>query len=398
MDTETFSIIKSALRIGLGTNSIPFRRQAERLQKVFQSNGLVDESMEIDGILKAEAKTATLQPSRVILSRATTSRERISQKTSPPVDRETASPLAEIFMPEDIEEGFPILRKELSSAINDLIEEWKSSSKLVSHGLRPATTCLIYGLPGTGKTRMAMQIARELGLPVVLARLDGLISSFLGTTGRNVANLFSFANRYECILLLDEFDAVAKVRDDPHELGEIKRVVNAILQNIDTRREIGVTIAITNHEQLLDSAVWRRFDVRLFIPPPSFEERVSIINCYFSDIGTSEETVKFLAWLTEGLTGSDIEVMATNIKRHRILRPTVDLLGALKYYSITQAGRSVYRYMELLEKSSSQMAVMMNEARDLQLSQKQIGMLLSVSQSQVARWIKENSKLTDHAK
>ena len=81
-------------------------------------------------------------------------------------------------------------------------------------------------------------------------KLDGLVSSFLGTTARNIGNLFAFANRHRCILLLDEFDAIAKVRDDPQEVGEIKRVVNALLQNLDTRRDVGFTIGITNHPKL----------------------------------------------------------------------------------------------------------------------------------------------------
>lgn len=80
----------------------------------------------------------------------------------------------------------------------------------------------------------------SLLLPLIVARLDGLISSFLGTTARNISNLLTFANRYKCVFLLDEFDAVTKLRDDPHELGEIKRVVNTLLQCIDSRADIGL--------------------------------------------------------------------------------------------------------------------------------------------------------------
>src|SRR5207247_10685382 len=104
----------------------------------------------------------------------------------------------------------------------------------------------------TGKTRLARWMAAQLELPILLARMDGLVSSFLGTTARNIGNLFGFANRYRCLLLLDEFDALAKLRDDPQEVGEIKRVVNALLQNLDARSDLGLTIGITNHPKLLD--------------------------------------------------------------------------------------------------------------------------------------------------
>ena len=138
--------------------------------------------------------------------------------------------------------------------------EWAKVDALRAMGVEPSRSCLLYGPPGTGKTLTALMLARRLGLPVVNARIDGLVSSFLGTTARNIANLFDFANRYRCVLLLDEFDALAKMKDDPHELGEIKRVVNTLLQNLDARKGIGLTIAITNHEGLLDTAVWRRFE------------------------------------------------------------------------------------------------------------------------------------------
>lgn len=114
----------------------------------------------------------------------------------------------------------------------------------------PASSCLIYGLPGTGKTHLGKWIAKQIGLPVVLARLEGLMSSFLGTTAKNIGNLFSFANRYNCVLLLDEFDAIAKLRNDPQEVGEVKRVVNTLLQCLDSRKDQGFTIGINQSTNL----------------------------------------------------------------------------------------------------------------------------------------------------
>ena len=133
--------------------------------------------------------------------------------------------------------------------------------------------CLIYGPPGVGKTKLARYLARQLELPCVEVRLDGLMSSFLGTTASNIGALFDFANRYRCVLFLDEFDAVAKARDDVQEIGEIKRVVNTLLQSLDSRNGAGITVAATNHEHLLDHAVWRRFDSRIELHKPDPDVR-----------------------------------------------------------------------------------------------------------------------------
>src|SRR6185503_3282947 len=193
-----------------------------------------------------------------------------------------------------------ILTEELESALEALLREWDDDERLRSMGISPTHSCLIFGAPGTGKTLMSMHLAAKLGLPVVLARLDGLMSSFLGTTARNIGTLFEFANRYRCILLLDEFDALAKLRDDPQEVGEIKRVVNTLLQNVDKRTAIGFSIAITNHETLLDPAVWRRFEVRIRVPVPAEQEREKILQQYLQPLPTNPAEIRFLSWVTDG--------------------------------------------------------------------------------------------------
>jgi len=102
-----------------------------------------------------------------------------------------------------------------------------------------------------------------------VARLDGLISSYLGSTAKNIRALFDFAAKTPCVLFLDEFDAIAKVRSDAQEMGELKRVVNSFLQNLDTLGRQSIVLAATNHETLLDAAVWRRFTYRLALTLPT---------------------------------------------------------------------------------------------------------------------------------
>ncbi len=247
--------------------------------------------------------------------------ERLSPSVPVPVDRETSAPLATVIFPDQIEERLPLFPTALQENIQALVHEWENTDRILAAGMRPSLTCLVYGAPGTGKTTLALWFAKRLGLPVVLARLDGLISSYLGTTARNVGALFNFANRYDCILVLDEFDAIAKVRDDPNEVGEIKRVVNALLQNIDGREHRGITVGLTNHEGLLDPAIWRRFEVQLSVPLPGYEQRVEIAKRSLGDEAQqSKPDAKLLAWLTEGLSGSELKTMAMKYRKRIILQ------------------------------------------------------------------------------
>jgi ATP-dependent 26S proteasome regulatory subunit len=119
------------------------------------------------------------------------------------------------MFPADIEPAAPLFNATVSQAIVTIIDEWANFDALSEIDIRPSKTCLIYGAPGTGKTRLALWVAHQLDLPVVLVKLDGLVSSFLGTTSRNIGNLFTFANRYRCVLLLDEFDAIVRIPTKP---------------------------------------------------------------------------------------------------------------------------------------------------------------------------------------
>jgi AAA+ superfamily predicted ATPase len=249
---------------------------------------------------------------------------------------------------------------------------------------------------------LAYFIGDRLEIPIVLARLDGLISSFLGTTARNIGALFEFANRYKCLLLLDEFDGIAKVRDDPQEVGEIKRVVNTLLQNIDKRSSLGFTIAITNHEGLLDPAVWRRFEVRIQVPVPGPEERARILEHYLRPLPADTAAVRFLSWLSVGMTGSDLETMAKSIKRFTTIhgRENHPLVEALRAYAITNATAERTEALELLLASSQDIARHILGNPSLGLTQQDVGKLLGKDQATISRWMKseaDNEKAVIHA-
>lgn len=141
-----------------------------------------------------------------------------------------------------------------------IIEENRKGELLRTHGMRPVNKLLFYGPPGCGKTTAAEAIAKKLYFPLVLVRFDAVISSYLGDTAANLRQVFEFARRQPMVLFFDEFDAVGKRRDDADEHGELKRVVNSFLQMLDSWSGESVVIAATNHEGMLDPALWRRFD------------------------------------------------------------------------------------------------------------------------------------------
>ena len=161
---------------------------------------------------------------------------------------------------------------------------YQNADKLHSLGINVSNSLLLYGPPGCGKTKCAYLFAKQLNLPLVIARLDSLISSYLGTTAKNIRSLFEFAQKMPCVLFLDEFDAIAKARDDTNELGELKRVVNSLLQYIDAMSKDSLILAATNHDQLFDPAIWRRFDYKLEIELPDREAVAELITLFANNL------------------------------------------------------------------------------------------------------------------
>lgn len=165
-----------------------------------------------------------------------------------------------------------ILSDETRSAMEEVLQEHHHQERLACYGLRPADRLLFYGPPGCGKTLTAEVIASELGLPLAIVRVDAVVSSYLGETAANLRKVFDFAAATASVVLFDEFDALAKERADEAEHGELRRVINAVLQIMDAYAGRSVLIAATNHESILDFAVWRRFEEVLVFEPPNLEQ------------------------------------------------------------------------------------------------------------------------------
>ena len=313
---QHFAVIQSLCQLRLQTQDPAIRQQVERLRDRLEKAGDTKDAETLTRLLKAGVQAGELIPTKVELSRFHISGEPLTESIHSPVDRETSQPLCRIVLNPANATQRPVLNKRNQQAIADLIAEWSTFERLRELGVAPGRSCLIFGPPGTGKTLAAYHIAASLGLPIVDARIDGLISSFLGTTARNIANLFSFANRYRCLLLLDEFDAIAKLRDDPHEVGEIKRVVNSLLQSLDTRADIGLTIAITNHHRLLDTAVWRRFENQVQLSLPDGAARTQMLAHFMKPMPISQPLIQLISYVADAASGADLRRFSNSIKRH----------------------------------------------------------------------------------
>lgn len=387
---QHFAVVQSLCRVGLAGGDKTFRQQVERLRNRLAKDGDKADAETLTRLLNTPSSTAELAPTRVELSRFHVVGEPLTPQVHPPVDRETSQPLCRIVINPAVRGPKPVLSELGQKAVTDVVAEWNTFDRLRDLGIAPSRSCLIFGPPGTGKTLCAHYIAAQLGLPVLDARIDGLISSYLGTTARNIANLFAFANRYRCVLLLDEFDAIAKLRDDPQEVGEIKRVVNSLLQSLDERADVGITIAITNHHRLLDTAVWRRFETQLQIDLPDRERRLDMLSLFMKPLPTSQPLLRIMAYVSDGRSGADLRRMANALKRQIALAgrdssPTSQFQALCEVLAREPSSRLHPRATALVENLEKfVVAALRDPAFDVK--QRPLASLIAVNQGTVSRW------------
>jgi len=289
--------------------------------------------------------------------------------------------------PEDSEAGYSLLRfppteqalePELPPRTRDtvrrFVNERRESTRLMSAGIAPPRTVLLKGAPGTGKTMLSSWLAKELGLPLVVLDLATSISSYLGKTGSNLRRILDYGRATPCLMLLDEFDSIAKRRDDASDVGELKRIVNVLLKELEDWPMHSVLVGATNHPDILDPAIHRRFDLVVHLPLPGAAERIAILRHTLEE---HENTLPpgFLAAVSGALadlSGSDLTTLANAaLRRHLVadiplaqcMAETIDeccqdglprpILGNLVRGLKKERGMTVRKIAEILGKGSS---------------------------------------------
>lgn len=260
------------------------------------------------------------------MSRLDNSSERSKQKEGLKNDNNSNT-----MVPLDDESGFPLIRiankyynfddlivtEETREKLMSIVIENKSAKDLHAYGFKPESKILLCGPPGTGKTLSARVLGSEIGYPFAYVHFDSLVSSLLGQTATNLRKIFDFIETGKFVILFDEFDIVGKRRDDPHEHGEVKRVVNNFIQMLDRYDGASIILAATNHQHLLDKAIWRRFDDIIYFDLPDYSHRKLLFKKYLRVMRREKKVNPAkLAEITSGYSGADIsQTCAKALKR-----------------------------------------------------------------------------------
>jgi SpoVK/Ycf46/Vps4 family AAA+-type ATPase len=290
-----------------------------------------------------------------------------------PLDNDSRLPLVRLVETPDLEIE-PVYDDTTWAAIRQVVNEQQRRDRLAEAGIEPTRSVLFTGPPGVGKTFAAKWIARELGRPLATLDLSAVMSSFLGRTGNNVRVVLDYAKAHDCVLLLDELDAVAKRRDDSTEIGELKRLVTVLLQEIDEWPASGLLLAATNHPDLLDPAVWRRFELVINFPLPSRDHLAAV----FRDLLDNEESSPWPSILGVALSGSSFSDAAQKVRRAR-------RMAALNGGDIEQQLEEIVKVAADSLSRDDKQDLAMRLMRDAGISQRQASEITGVSRDTIRK-------------
>ena len=292
-------------------------------------------------IAEERAKQHTVLAEKLAESLNSTPVDRPVSNGTPVMDQRIGNLLHEIMPQRKLVDL--ILPAEVLQICQELVQEHHRSDLLRSYNLEPRNRILLIGPPGNGKTSLAEAIADALVVPFLVVRYESVVGTYLGETAMRLRKLFEHVSTRKCVLFFDEFETLGKERGDIHETGEIKRVVSSLLLQIDSLPSHVVVIGATNHAELLDRAVWRRFQVRMNLPAPTrtrlaewfekFERRINLT------LGYSPGT---LAKRLLGSNFAEVEEFGTTVFRQYVLeQPNGNMKGVVSRTLQQWSARSV---------------------------------------------------------
>jgi len=268
----------------------------------------------------------------------------------------------------------PTWPPEVASELKAVLEERKLEQELIRAGIHPTKSLLLIGPPGVGKTLAARWIALHLHRQLLTLDLAAVMSSYLGRTGNNIRVVLDYARRFPSVMLLDEFDAIAKRRDDTTEIGELKRLVTVLLQAVDEWPSDGLLIAATNHPDLLDPAIWRRFDRVIRFPLPGLGEIKEVLQSALAADSEQrtcqDDQISTLAALFHGRSFADITREVSAARRYAIVNQ-ISIPEALNHtmtslcsQATTEQRLEVARLLQTMGKSQRSISLITQLSRD----------------------------------
>jgi SpoVK/Ycf46/Vps4 family AAA+-type ATPase len=296
----------------------------KRLFRVIQSGSSADVDTLCRRVIEEEKKQGH---GRVASELERILKDRPSDKTAPssgtlqrlPTSRRDSAPLVQ-EIPVDKLRHHMVLPERVEKRFHRIEKEFAARTRLAKHGLRPRHRILLYGPPGCGKSLGAERLAWNTGLPLRKVRFDTLLSSYFGETMANLRKVFDAAQASPCALFLDECDSLARSRTERNDVGEVNRITNALLEMLEDYRGDGLVIAATNLDSALDTALFRRFDEVLKVPPPGLPEICRLLQTTLSPMETDTEIGwQEIARGMDGMSGSEVVHIAQSAAKHCVL-------------------------------------------------------------------------------
>ncbi|WP_306012318.1 MULTISPECIES: AAA family ATPase [unclassified Allomuricauda] len=289
---------------------------AEKIKALLQSYGDKDDArfyttaMQIAAAEAKKGHTKLAEELKVLIEKIKTKRsvDSVSKTRILPVNeaQKELKDLLEVYRPH-IKTKDMVLTPLVAEAIERILSEQKKFDQLLQHNLEPRRKLMLVGPPGCGKTMTAKAIAGDLEIPLFIIRLDGLISRYMGESIAKLKLIFDSMYQHRAVYLFDEFDSIGSNRSYGNDVGEIKRVLNSFLMNIEKDESNSLLIAATNIPESLDKALFRRFDDIIQYPLPKEKEIAKLLQVQLKEYELSKgKTTNSIAKEAVGLSFADI--------------------------------------------------------------------------------------------